>query len=985
MDRAALRAAASVVVDRHANLRAGFAYEGLRQPVQIIPKQVDVPWEEVDLRATNAADQEAAVEAWLEQDRARRFDPSAPPLLRFTLLRLGDQRFRLVFTSHHLLLDGWSLPVLMRELMTAYVQGGRGDGLARVTPYRDYLAWVAEQDRGAAQEAWRLSLAGVEEATRLAPVRAGRVPVAPERVTVRVPEELTAALAAAARSCGVTLNTVVQQSWAILLGHMTGQDDVVFGATVAGRPAQIPGIESMVGLFINTVPVRVRLKPAESVREAVVRLQGEQSALLAHQHLKLTDIHNLTPADELFDTVVVFENYPVEDSAVEQEASTLSLTHAEARDATHYPLSLMVMPGTGLHLRLDYRPDAFDRPSVEGIADRFVRILKAVAANARQLVREIPPTSEDERERILTAWNDTTHDVPATTLPDLFEQQVVRTPDAPAVIGGGTRLTYAELNARANRLARYLADRGAGPERLVAVAVPRSVDLVVALLAVAKTGAGYVPIDPEYPAERIAHMLRDADPVFIVTQAETSAKLPSGAAGHVSRLVLDDPASRALLDGQATLNPSDDERRPNRLLPQHTAYVIYTSGSTGQPKGVAVSHAAITNRLLWMQNEYGLEPADRVLQKTSSAFDVSVWEFFWPLIVGAGMVVAAGGEHKDPAALAELIRTEKVTTAHFVPSMLGAFLQHSDAASCAPLKNLVCSGEALSVELKNQALRTLGGSVHNLYGPTEAAVDVTFWECRAADDTVPIGRPVWNTRVYVLDAGLSPVPVGVAGELYIAGAQLARGYVGRPGLTAERFVADPFAVVAGSRMYRTGDVVRWTGDGVLEFVGRADGQVKLRGFRIEPGEIETVLAGHDQVAQAAVVVREDRPGDRRLVAYAVAADGDALDPAVLRGFVGERLPDYMVPSAFMVLDVLPLTPNGKLDRGALPVPEVVSGTTHKGPRTPQEEVLCTLFAEVLGVDAVSIDDGFFELGGDSILSIQLVARARAAGLVFSPR
>ncbi|WP_250405592.1 AMP-binding protein, partial [Streptomyces cellostaticus] len=429
---------------------------------------------------------------------------------------------------------------------------------------------------------------------------------------------------------------------------------------------------------------------------------------------------------------------------MEQDAATLSLTHAEARDATHYPLSLMVMPGTGLHLRLDYRPDAFDRPSVQGIADRFTRVLEAVAANARLLVREIPLQSEDERERIVAAWNDTAHDVPDTTLPDLFEQQVARTPDALAVTGGGVRLTYAELNARANRLARYLADRGAGPERLVAVAAPRSLDLVVALLAVVKTGAGYVPIDPEYPAERIAHMLRDADPVFVVTHAETAEKLPAEASAHARRIILDDPASQTLLEGQDPRNLSAAELCPSRLLPQHTAYVIYTSGSTGRPKGVAVSHAAITNRLLWMHHAYGLEPADRVLQKTSPAFDVSVWEFFWPLVVGAGMVVATRGEHKDPAALAELIRTEGVTTAHFVPSMLGAFLQHPDAASCAPLKNVVCSGEALSAELKNQALRTLGGSIHNLYGPTEAAVDVTFWECRAADDTVPIGRPVWN-------------------------------------------------------------------------------------------------------------------------------------------------------------------------------------------------------------------------------------------------
>ncbi|MFK0026661.1 amino acid adenylation domain-containing protein, partial [Streptomyces sp. NPDC090798] len=513
-------------------------------------------------------------------------------------------------------------------------------------------------------------------------------------------------------------------------------------------------------------------------REALVRLQDEQSALLAHQHLKLTDIHNLTPADELFDTVMVFENYPVEDAALEQEASTLSLTHTEARDATHYPLSLMVMPGTGLHLRLDYRPDAFERATVERIGERFIRVLEAFVADAGQLVGRIPLLDADERERVLTTWNDTGHDVPDTTLPELFEQQTARTPDAFAVAGGGTELTYAELNARANRLARHLVGHGAGPERLIAVAVPRSVDLVVALLAVLKTGAGYVPIDPEYPGDRIAHMLQDADPVLVITDAETSRKLPPEAAAHVSRLVLDEPAARTLLEDPDPRTPRNlsDEEGPGRLLPQHTAYVIYTSGSTGRPKGVAISHAAIVNRLLWMQDAYSLETTDRVLQKTSPAFDVSVWEFFWPLVTGAGLVVASRGEHKDPAALAELIRSENVTTAHFVPSMLGAFLQHPDSASCAPLKNVICSGEALTTELKNQALRTLGASVHNLYGPTEAAVDVTFWECRTDEDTVPIGRPVWNTRVYVLDSGLSPVPVGVAGELYIAGAQLARGY-----------------------------------------------------------------------------------------------------------------------------------------------------------------------------------------------------------------
>ncbi|MES4909612.1 amino acid adenylation domain-containing protein [Streptomyces sp. NPDC000395] len=423
------------------------------------------------------------------------------------------------------------------------------------------------------------------------------------------------------------------------------------------------------------------------------------------------------------------------------------------------------------------------------------------------------------------------------------------------------------------------------------------------------------------------------------------------------------------------------------MLPQHPAYVIYTSGSTGHPKGVAVAHHGVVNRLLWMKAEYGLAADDRVLQKTPSGFDVSVWEYFLPLIAGAVSVVASPGVHRDPAELAALIRDAGVTTAHFVPSMLREFVQEPTAPACDSLRNVVCSGEALPAELRNNALRTLDARVHNLYGPTEATVDVTYWECRESDDaTVPIGRPVWNTRLYVLDAGLSPVPVGASGELYIAGAQVARGYLGRPGLTAERFVADPFGTAAGSRMYRTGDVVRWRPDGALEFLGRADGQVKVRGFRIELGEVESVLVAHDAVAQAAAVVREDRPGERRLVGYVVPSGGGAVvDTAQVLDLLRERLPDYMVPSVLVVLDRLPLTPNGKLDRKALPAPDYGASASGRAARTAREELLCGLFAGVLGVSKVGVDDSFFDLGGDSIVSIQLVARARAAGLVITPR
>ncbi|MFD5259256.1 amino acid adenylation domain-containing protein, partial [Streptomyces bobili] len=428
-----------------------------------------------------------------------------------------------------------------------------------------------------------------------------------------------------------------------------------------------------------------------------------------------------------------------------------------------------------------------------------------------------------------------------------------------------------------------------------------------------------------------------------------------------------------------------DGERGAVLLPSHPAYVIYTSGSTGRPKGVAVTHQGVVNRLLWMQSEYGLVPGDRVIQKTPTGFDVSVWEFFWPLVVGASLVVASPGMHKDPVALAELMSEARVTTAHFVPSMLAEFVRQDAARTCTTLRHVVCSGEALLSDVQNEALRRLPTALlHNLYGPTEAAVDVTFWECRDGG-SVAIGRPVWNTQMYVLDAGLQPVPAGVTGELYIAGVQLARGYVGRPDLTSERFTANPYGP-PGSRMYRTGDLARWRADGVLEFIGRADDQVKVRGFRIELGEIEAVLASQSDVVQVAVIVREDRPGEKRLVAYIVPVDASAgVDVDVLRASLGELLPDYMVPSAFVVLEALPLTPNGKLDRRALPAPDYAAASTRRAPRTERERVLCGLFAEVLALSDVGVEDGFFDLGGDSIVSIQLVARARAAGLVISPR
>ncbi|MEW2626272.1 amino acid adenylation domain-containing protein, partial [Streptomyces sp. NPDC048106] len=972
LDAEALRAAAETVLRRHPNLRASFRQRKTGEPVQVIPTEVPLPWREFDLSAQGREEAEREAARLVTEDRTTRFDPARPPLLRFTLIRIAADLHRLVFINHHLILDGWSMPLFMRELFTLYANRCDESALPRVAPYRDFLAHVANQDREAGREAWSAVLADLDGETLVAPGATRQGSAVPERVHAELSAEDTAALGRQLRARGLTLNTAVQGAWGILLSRLTGRSDVTFGATVSGRSPELAGAASMIGMLINTIPVRMRVVPFESLQTGLQHLQDTQAQLLQHHHIGLPELHRLAGTKELFDTCIVFENYPVDPQSLDLTDAGLHVESMEVKDAAHYPLRLVAVPGERLRMWLDYRPDLFDQSTAERIMGWLLRLLEAVRTDPGRTVAGAEMVDPAERALVMGEWNDTSAAVPDSTLPELFEAQVAKAPDAVAVVFEGVELSYGEVNERANRLARLLVEQGAGPERFVAVALPRSAELVIALLAVLKTGAAYVPIDPEYPADRIAYILDDADPMCVITGLGAEGVLPEGS----TRILLDDPATRRALDAQATGDLSDSERLAS-LGAGSPAYVIYTSGSTGRPKGVVVEHRGIVNRLLWMQDRFGLAVDDRVLQKTPSGFDVSVWEFFWPLVVGAGLVVARPGGHRDPAYVAGLIAGQRVTTVHFVPSMLQVFLQEPAAELCGGLRRVVCSGEALPPEVVERFRQVLDVPLFNLYGPTEASVDVSWWECQTpVGATVPIGRPVWNTRLYVLDAGLSPVPVGVAGELYIAGVQLARGYHDRPGLTAERFVADPFGV-PGARMYRTGDLVRWNAAGEIEYLGRLDDQVKVRGFRIELGEIESVLAGHPGVAQVAVVVREDRPGDKRLVGYVVADGGSVVDPAGLRAVVAAAVPEYMVPSAVLVLDALPLTPNGKLDRRALPAPEFMARAEGRAPRTAQERQLCELFAEVLGVDEVGIDDNFFELGGHSLLATRLVSRVRS--------
>ncbi|MFB7270063.1 amino acid adenylation domain-containing protein [Streptomyces sp. NPDC056244] len=974
VDGEALRAAAQRLLDRHAPLRAAFRQHGTDgRAVQIIAGGVALPWREVDLSAQDPSVREPLAEAVAADERAHRFDLARPPLLRCALVRYGPERSALVLTFHHIVADGWSLPVLHRELMASYGQGA--PALPAVAPYRSHLRHLVGLDREAARTAWRTALAGLDEPTRLVPAPAGTGPIRPGQIRLELTERTTARLAARARELGVTLGTVVQGAWGLLLGRLTGRHDVVFGTTVSGRDGEVDGIESMVGLFINTLPTRFGWQPADTLSALLSRLQDEQARLLNHQHLGLAEIQRtagLAGSGELFDTLLVFENYPA-DTGPRDPSGTIRITGHEFHDTVHYPLALVVKPGRRLDLRLKHHAERLGGEAVRAVADRLALILETFADDPARPVARIGLLSPRELAEAETLLTGATTSVRPATLSAAFEEQAARTPDATAVIFGDERLTYAELDARAESLARRLRALGAAPDRIVGVAVPRSAELMVALLGVLKSGAAYLPVDLDYPADRVAHMLADSGARTVVTVADSAVRLPR--TDGLTVLVLDAP-----------YDESPDAAPGAAAGPDDPAYLIYTSGSTGRPKGVVVTHRAVRNRLAWMQGEYGLRADDRVLQKTPSSFDVSVWEFFWPLTEGAAVVLARPDGHRDPSYLAALVREQGITTLHFVPSMLEAFLASEDVTGdpgwAGSLRRAFSSGEALTASAASRWHTLTGVPLHNLYGPTEAAVDVTHHTYRPDgtpdSTTVPIGRPVWNTGLRVLDTCLRPVPADVPGELYLTGAQLARGYHDRPALTAERFTADPYGP-PGSRMYRTGDLVRRRADGTVDYLGRTDRQIKLRGNRIEPGEIEAALVRQPSVAQAVVTVRESA-----LVAYVVGTAGQVPDGAVLRAALGGLLPAPAVPAAYAVLDALPLTPSGKLDRAALPAPQAVRAEA-RAPRDARERVLTEIFADVLKLTDVSVDDDFFLLGGDSISSIGVSGRARRAGLDIGPR
>ncbi|HTX95536.1 MAG TPA: amino acid adenylation domain-containing protein, partial [Mycobacterium sp.] len=947
LDADRLRDAVQTVMRRHPHLAARFCPQ-FDQPVQIIPADPDIPWQYLEFDT----DDDERIAPLCAAERAAVCQLADQPALRATLIRTAQDRHRIVLTNHHIVLDGWSLPILLQEIFASY----QGHPLPAPTPYRRFVTLLTQRDPSAARTAWHDTLAGLDTPTLLGPP--GRSRSGPRAVASdHLPAEITRAIIELARSQHTTVNTVLQAAWAQLLMRLTGRHDVVFGTAVSGRPVELPGAESMVGLLINTVPVRATTTPATTTAELLKQLHRGHQHTLDHEHLALNEIHRVSGHDQLFDTLFVYENYPVDTTAM-AGTDGLSITEFTGRETNHYPLTLQATPGSELGIRAEYDTDIFDPQTIDTLLKRLHRVLEAMTTRPHTRLSSTDTLDPAERTRLDDIGNRAILTQPAPTrvsIPELFATHVTRTPQAIAIRHTGRSLTYRELDEASNRLAHLLIEYGARPGQCVALLFPRSAETVAAILAVLKTGAAYLPIDPMQPHARIEFMLGDAAPIAVVTTRELQSRLDG------CGVTVIDAADPRIGDQPSTAVPSPS--------PDDVAYIIYTSGTTGVPKGVAVTQHNVTQLFDSLDTGIALGPEQVWTQFHSYAFDFSVWEVWGALLFGGRLVVVPETVARSPKDFHALLISEHVSVLTQTPSAVSG-LSPEGLQSVA----LVIGAEACPPALAD--LWAPGRVMINVYGPTETTMWASKSALTAGSGVPPIGSPVAGAAFFVLDQALQLVAPGVVGELYVAGRGVGVGYWRRAGLTAARFVACPFGP-PGTRMYRSGDLVCWRPDGQLNYHGRADDQVKIRGYRIELGEIQAALAALAGVKHAAVITREDRPGDKRLIGYLTETTPGTIDPTAVRAALADRLPGYMVPAAIMVVDTLPITLNGKLDTRALPAPDYHDDTRYRAPTTAVEELLATTYAHTLGLDHVGVDDSFFDLGGDSLLAMRLIAAINA--------
>ena len=967
------------LVDRHAALRTAFNWAYRDEPFQVVYRHVTCSWRQYDWQNMSEITQKRELKTLLVEDRHQGFNLTQAPLIRFYLIQTAEETYQFLWSYHHLLLDGWSLAILLQEVFQFYnaFREGRELYLEVPRPYSDYITWLQHQDLSRAEVFWRQTLKGFITPTSLdIDKRYNHTFMSDngyEDQVIQLSVETLSALRTLAQQHQLSLNTLVQGAWALTLSRYSGQEDVVFGVTVSGRPTDLMEIESMIGLFINTLPFRARVVPEMSLIAWLRVIQNQQVEICQYEYSPLVQVQKwseVSYGQSFFESILVFESYPMRTSTKEW-CSDLNIVRHPLVSRTNYPLTVVVLPQPVLTLRIVYHNRDFDSQMIVQMLTHIQTVLEGMVATPSRRLIELPLLTQAERHQLVATWNDTHAAYPQDAcIHQQFEAQVARTPDAAAVVYEDQSLTYRVLNARANQLAHYLRLVGVGPDTRVGICVERSIDMMIGLLGILKAGGAYVPLEPEYPAERLGFIVSDAQiPVLVTQQKFIDRFLDPGM--HLVYLDTD----RHHIAQQPTHNPVSSATAEN------LAYVMYTSGSTGVPKGVMIPHHALSNHLYWMQMTFPLDEMGRVVQKTSFSFDASVWECFAPLLTGSQLIIARVGGHQDSSYLVELLATHHITMLKLVPSLLQMLLEEKALEACQSLQHVFCGGEVLSPMLQERFFTSCKAALHNLYGPTEATIDVTCWTCTRDSQhrRVPIGRPIANTQIYLLNPQLQPVPIGMPGELYIGGDSLARGYINRPALTAETFIPHPFSDEPGARLYQTGDLARYLPDGNIEFLGRLDSQVKIRGYRIELGEIELALEQHPAIRQAVVLAREDVPGNRRLVAYAVSRQEPLPRIHELQGFLRAKLPTYMIPAAFVWIDVLPTMSSGKVDRQALPAPSQARPALVEGfiaPRTPTEEILTGIWETLLGIESIGIHDNFFELGGHSLLAIQVLSRLR---------
>ncbi|MBI3447674.1 MAG: amino acid adenylation domain-containing protein [Acidobacteria bacterium] len=1010
LDEAALEEAWDRLAARHPALRTAVLWEGRETPLQVTAPAVTLPWERIDWRHLDAREQARRTERHLLAEREKGFDLARAPLMRFGLLRLGDERRHFVWTHHHIILDGWSVPILLEELAAIYaaLREGRLPALPAARPYRDYIDWLASCDPAESESHWRRELAGLRAPTRpfvegprpsdgCETIDTERLDASWTRLRRALSQAATSALARFARAHGLTMGTLVSAAWGLLLSRYAGDDDVVFGTVLSGRPPELAGAESMVGLFINTLPLRLRVSPGTPLLAWLEEVQRRQFELLRRQHVPLSDVQrwsDVPRGQPLFESIVVFENYPAGPDFGSRLAG-LEVRDLVAWDKTTYPITLAAAPGESLALQVVYAAERFAAPAMARMMDHLTTLLQDLPGDGERPLRALSMLPDAERERVLVEWNrpesegpdrPPSYRYPRRSVHALFAERAARRSGAVAVRSGGRSLTYGELDRAAGRLADRLVSLGAGNESPIGICVERSPEMLIGMLAALKAGGSYLPLDPAYPPARISYMLRDSGARHVLATRST-APLISG--DDARTLLLDERSA----DGPAGVaggppaessppahDPALDSAVSVPTRADRLACVMYTSGSTGEPKGVEVSHRGLV-RMARDTNWARLDENDVVLQLVSPAFDPSAAEI-WGCLLNGGTLVLHPSAKPSLEEIGDVLREHRVTMAILITGLFPPMVDERPD-DLQGLRQLVVGGDVMPAVAARRVLEAVPGlRLVNAYGPTEGTVVATAHamnDPREIGPTVPIGRPVANTRVYLLDGSGRPAPVGIAGEIFIGGDGVARGYRGRPDATADRFVPDPYGS-PGSRLYRTGDLARWRGDGRIEFLGRADAQVKVRGFRIEPGEVEAVLGAHPDVRECAVVARRDARQELRLVAYVAATGGDPDSIGRWREHLRERLPEFMMPAAFVILERLPLSPNGKVDRAALPDPTATrpaGAAPPVAPQTPIEEDVAGIWADLLPAAPAGIDDDFFESGGHSLLATRVISRLRA--------